>query len=238
MMFVQNRLKVLQFLKSKPGLQIHKSAIFLSGNSVATRKWTDTEEPFRQESFFYYLSGVNEPDSHILLCLETHKATLIVPRPTAEHALWCGESLSPSDLIQLYKFNEIRYVDEINQLVQPFESLHVLEDLAILNSSTALITKDHLREAITESRVIKSEEEITVMRNAARISGEAHVAVWKAIGKAPQQFPTEAEVHAQFIFECMKRGASFQAYTGIVAGGRNAATLHYGTSHSFMHFIY
>jgi Xaa-Pro dipeptidase len=62
-----------------------------------------------------------------------------------------------------------------------------------------------------------------MMRRAARISGEAHMALMKAV----KSTNTEYELHALFEYECSKKLGKHQAYTPIVAGGRNGAVLHY-----------
>jgi Xaa-Pro aminopeptidase len=89
----------------------------------------------------------------------------------------------------------------------------------------------HLKTAITESRVIKSELEISLMRHAAYISGLAHLSVMKTI--APGK--TEREMQAVFEYQCLKNDAKHQAYLPIVAAGtllvnlgRRGAVLHYG----------
>ncbi|RKO84226.1 peptidase M24, structural domain-containing protein, partial [Blyttiomyces helicus] len=54
-------------------------------------------------------------------------------------------------------------------------------------------------------------------------SGDAHIALMKAVRPG---VGTEAELHALFEYECFREGAR-QAYTAIIAGGRNGSVLHY-----------
>lgn len=61
------------------------------------------------------------------------------------------------------------------------------------------------------------------MRKAAQITGNAHISLMKSV----KNLSSELQLHALFEYECFRFGAQFQAYTPIVAAGKNAATLHY-----------
>ena len=72
-------------------------------------------------------------------------------------------------------------------------------------------------------RLRKSEEELALMRQAARISAEAHEV---ARGMARPGL-TERQVQAVIEQHFLERGARGPAYGSIVAGGDNACVLHY-----------
>jgi Xaa-Pro aminopeptidase len=74
-----------------------------------------------------------------------------------------------------------------------------------------------------QHRVIKSSFEIEQMQKACTASAEA----FQEIMKATKPGKSEREIHGQFIFEVMKRGCAREGYGTIVAGGKNACTLHY-----------
>lgn len=82
-----------------------------------------------------------------------------------------------------------------------------------------------LRTAITECRMFKSEAEVEIMRKAAAITAKAHIALMKAVKSG--SCVNEQQLHALFEYTCFFHGAKFQAYTPIVAKGKNGAVLHY-----------
>jgi len=75
-------------------------------------------------------------------------------------------------------------------------------------------------------RLFKSDAEMTLMREAASITCEAHQAA--AREAAPGRNEYEIEALLDYVFR--RRGGSGPAYGSIVAGGPNAAILHYITN--------
>ena len=82
------------------------------------------------------------------------------------------------------------------------------------------IALDHL---LHDMRVVKSRAEIGVMRKAAAISALAH----KRAMRKTKPGRNEYEIEAELQYEFGRGGSRFPAYPSIVAGGRNACTLHY-----------
>ncbi|KAI9325471.1 peptidase M24, structural domain-containing protein [Zopfochytrium polystomum] len=223
-MFAQNRLKVLGNLRAAG---VSSGAIYAKGHGVGCRKWTDTEHPFRQESFFFYLTGVDEPDFHIVINVTTGAAHLIAPRRDDDHALWCGPSPTAAQLQSAHGTTSVRYDDELAMVLAECAGgdavVHVLPGAGVSFEGFSVV-EDKLGTAIVEARVIKTPDEIEVMRKAGKISGEAHVALMKATAGGAR---SEGELDAVFKYECAKRGAPMLAYTPIIAGGLRGATLHY-----------
>jgi Xaa-Pro aminopeptidase len=83
-----------------------------------------------------------------------------------------------------------------------------------------IIALDHY---LHEMRLFKSRSELKVMRQAARISAQAHKQVMKSCKPGVWEYQLEAE----FIRACSNQGSRAQAYPPIVGGGANACTLHY-----------
>ena len=88
---------------------------------------------------------------------------------------------------------------------------------------------DHksLYHLISLCRVIKSAEEIEVMRYVAYVASNAHVQLMRAL--ANKECSYEYELEALFLYEIYRHGGCRRcAYTCIGACGPNAAVLHYG----------
>ncbi|KAF9424993.1 hypothetical protein BGZ94_007940 [Podila epigama] len=89
--------------------------------------------------------------------------------------------------------------------------------------SDAMNSTKSLSPLVQELRVIKSESEIKLMRQAGEISGKAFIETMKFTN--PERL--EHQVYAKFDFECRMRGSQMMAYVPVVAGGPNALTMHY-----------
>ena len=86
--------------------------------AVSCRVDTDHEELFRQESYFAYLTAVLEPDCWATIELPSGRSTLFVPRLDDEYAVWMGELKTPTQFGAIYRFEDARYVDELQASVQ------------------------------------------------------------------------------------------------------------------------
>ncbi|KAJ1566415.1 hypothetical protein HK405_009896, partial [Cladochytrium tenue] len=235
------RAKVLAQLKAVVA-DDHAAALYVRGGQIQTRLWTDTEARFRQESFFFYLTGVDDPDFHLLVDLRTDDAHLLAPLRDEDHALWCGKPASNEAILAAHPgLAAVHYDDKLATLLVSMHRaggggrpvrLYVLDGQELPEAIAGLVTggvveldDSQLRAAVVEARVVKSPPELEIMRMAARVTGEAHKAAMRAVADGAAR--SEADLDALFRYECARRGAATQAYVPIVAAGRNAATLHY-----------
>ncbi|KAJ3147218.1 hypothetical protein HDU89_005817 [Geranomyces variabilis] len=222
----ENRAKVLANLASS----VTSGAIYLRGMPTTERKWTDCEQPFRQESNFFYLTGVSEPDFHLVIDVATKESHIFIPKFGADHALWCGAPPTVQETKQKYGVEHSGTVEDIPSVLAKLNAstVHVLEqetEFSALGAS-AKTDKSALSHAVIEARMLKSSGEVELLRKAAKISGDAHIAVMKAVGRGTG----ERELHALFEYECFRKGSGPQAYTPIIASGhdgRHASVLHY-----------
>lgn len=87
-------------------------------------------------------------------------------------------------------------------------------------------TPQHLTDAdpiVAELRLIKTDNELALMRQANHISGLAHQRAMKKCQVGKFEYQVEAEI----LHEFARHGARHPAYASIVAGGDNANILHY-----------
>jgi Xaa-Pro aminopeptidase len=206
----------------------------------------DTEFPFRQNSNFFYLTGLHEPDAFFVITPKGKTAitTLFVRPKDAKMEQWTGIRLGAE------KAKEISGVDqcfEISEFETMLPSLLAGHDTVsydfyegetlwptILGSLKALKRKRNstdqrpvkttdLSELVGALRLIKSDDEIEKMRSAAAITDTAHRAAmaFAAPGK------TEKEVQALMEYLFQIKGGDGNAYDNIVATGENGLILHY-----------
>ena len=105
-------------------------------------------------------------------------------------------------------------------------------DQSVIDWTTTASTKDRHSKSINitdatsligNTRLIKDDHEIELIKKACDISAEAHIEAMKAVKDAN----TEQSIESLYLHEFSKRGARFPAYPPIVAGGENACVLHY-----------
>ena len=201
--------------------------IYLKGGSVASRYGTDYEHPFRQESNFMYLSGVDEPDFHLLLEPSTRIYYLFAPKRDAQFAVWHGHVYTLDEYRDQYQPDYIRYDNEISDVLNQLkpEKVYCLNE----ESAAAMLELGYktdietLGDYLAFARSKKTEEELDLMRHAGKISSEAHIEVLKTLRPGLMEY----ELKATFDYYHLRNGLTQEAYTGIYGSGINSAILHY-----------
>ncbi|MCC5925503.1 MAG: aminopeptidase P family protein [Bacteroidetes bacterium] len=221
-MFNEHRTRLASLYADKPG-----HIIYISGAAVSHRYNTDFEYPFRQESNFLYLTGVQEPDFALILVPITGAYHLLSPRRDAMFAVWMGFVRTQDQLKQAYNPDHIHFTDELGDLLASLkpESVHVINDTDAARVSELGYTPDQsiLADALAWCRVIKSDGEKAELRKAANVANIAHREVMKSIRPGMN----ECELQAIHEFTCTRSGMRHQPYSGIFASGKGAAVLHY-----------
>lgn len=221
-----------------------KSIAIFSANKEVTRS-NDTEYPFCQNKNFYYLTGFNEPEAVlILLKTKTPQAILfcLAKDPLAEvwHGRRIGEVKAQTDYgfdlcFTLEKLDELvsEYLNETNILYfcrgqneafdqRVFQWLDSVKAKSRQGFSAPEKIVDCQR-IVEELRLIKSPEELNIMRKVNVISGKAHQRAME--NSTTEKF--EYQIEAEILHEFARHGARHPAYNSIVAGGDNANILHY-----------
>lgn len=206
----------------------------------------DVTYPFRQDSNFYYLTGFDEPDAVAVLIpgREHGEYVLFCRDKDATRELWDGYRAGPQGACQLYNADDafpIGDIDEIlpgllegRECVYYAMGRHREFDAQVMdwvNSIRAnirsgaqppgeFINLDHF---LHDLRLYKSADEIKVMKEAGRISANAHKRAMRFCQSGVYEYQLEAEILHEFAMS----GARLPAYNSIVGGGDNACILHY-----------
>lgn len=221
-----------------PEKQLLKSCISSDAGGEMTLYDTDAELLFRQESFFYYLFGVNEPGLFGAIDITSGKSMLFIPRHGADYEVWCGAKPSHDAYKTTYGVDEVHYVDEMVQVLKArgVKTLHLIKgyntdggkdfvEPEFKGKDEFQIERGFLHKELVECRVIKSEEEIKLLRYIVELSSKAHIEVME------QMKPGMMEYQGEAIFRHyteMHGGSRYTAYTCICGSGKNGAVLHYG----------
>jgi len=224
------------------------SIALFSAASEVTRS-NDTEYAFCQNKNFYYLTGFNEPDA-VLVLIKTQEvgiqrqAVLFCREKDPLQEVWHGRRVGPEKAMTDYGFEQSFILNEINELIpqylnkksqllfchgdvdsfdkQVFAWLGTVK-LGIRQGKKAPDTIVDCTSLLHEMRLIKSENELNIMRQVNKISGNAHQRAMKKSAVGTFEYQIEAEMLHEFAVN----GARHPAYGTIVAGGDNANILHY-----------
>lgn len=206
----------------------------------------DTEYLFRQDSDFFYLTGFSEPDAVLVLAPGREHAEVILfcreREPRAER--YDGERVGPDRAAQLLNVDDAFPVNDIEEILpgmlEGSERIYITLgeypefDNKLMHWVTAIRAREAggaippgefvaLKHLLHEQRLYKSAAEQRLMREAARITCDAH----RRAMTCCRPGMTETQLEAELVHEFMVSGARTPAYPCIVGGGANACTLHY-----------
>jgi Xaa-Pro aminopeptidase len=205
----------------------------------------DAYYPYRFDSYFYYLTGFREPDAVLVIVAGTMPKSILFCRDkNPEREIWDGFRHGPEAARAAFGFDDAYSIEQLDALMPDFMAdrdalyCHLGADAAWdarvtawLNgvrgrARTGVAAPDEIKDVHTlldEMRVIKSPEELAVMRRAAGITTGAH----RRAMRAARPGRTEYEIEAELLHEFRRHGAQAPAYSPIVAAGARACVLHY-----------
>jgi len=127
-----------------------KGVIYLKGAEVMYRYGTDYEFPFRQESNFWYLTGVNEPEYHAVIDLKTGEYHLFSPRRDARFAVWHGKIRGQSEIREHYQPDHLHFSHELLSLLRSLQP----ERIYCLDEAQAEYLEDLSREFSVDTETL------------------------------------------------------------------------------------
>ena len=240
--FQLNRENYIKNLKIRFAHLNENSVIILQGGRLAPKYDNDTNYYyFDQESNFYYLTGVREPNMYFVLDVQSGEGCLFYEKEPDENKVWmvvpsCEDIEKKYGIKTLLKNNLEKYLQKRNMEViyildgtnensgLPVNSaeLNFVGDYAYLNKK---INHDkYIYMVLCDTRRIKNEKEKKLLKYIADISNEAHMALMKYMKPGLNERDTE-----NFFLQYLRdhNYTRFMAYGCICASGANAATLHY-----------
>lgn len=209
----------------------------------------DTPFEFRQNSDFYYLTRLNEPEAVAVLIPghAEHQYVLFVRPRDKEKEIWDGRRTGVEGAIAEFGADaafEFSTLDEVLPKylagnTKLYYRLGLSESfdhrmISLINRVKAQIrsgldapsTIIDPGDLLHELRLRKSPDDLNNLREAARISAEAHIAAMKTC--EPGMYEYELEAIIEYVFR--KNGATAPAYGSIVGSGFNSTILHYNTN--------
>ena len=238
-LFVKNRKKFTEKMQPK------SLAIFNSNDIYPVS--SDSTMPFAQHRDIFYLSGVDQEESILLIFPDAYKEEhreILFLRETNEHiAIWEGEKLTKEKATEVSGVKSVFWLSDFDRifynLMNEAENIYLNKNehyRAVLEVQTRedrfieRVKKEFPLHEILRSnpilqhlRSVKEPEEIALMQKACDITEKGIRRLLNFI--KPDVW--EYEIEAELIHEFIKNRSKGFAYTPIIASGNNANVLHY-----------
>ena len=238
-LFIKNRAKFVAQMKS------NSVAVFNSNDIYPVS--ADSSLPFAQHRDIFYLSGVDQEESILLLFPDApydHLKEILFLKETNEHiAIWEGEKLTKDKAFEVTGIKSVIWLQDFHK---------TLKEVMAYTETMYINTNEHYRASIeTETREarfvkwwkenypahkveksnpilqrlrsVKESEELDLIQEACNITAKGYKRVLKFV----KPNVTEYEIEAEFAHEFIRNRSKGFAYTPIIASGNNANVLHY-----------
>ena len=238
-LFVKNRSNFMAQMKA------NSLAVFNSNDIYPIS--ADSTMPFQQHRDIYYLSGVDQEESILVMfpdCPNKKHREILFLKETNDHiAIWEGEKLTKKRAFEVSGIKTVYWLQDLNK---------VMAELMAQSDTVHINTNEHYRASIeTETREdrftkwllnkypahkveksnpilqrlrsIKDPIELDLLQKACNITEKGMRRVLKFIKPGVAEY----EIEAEFIHEFLKNRSKGFAYTPIIASGNNANVLHY-----------
>lgn len=227
--------------------KLKKCAIAIFHSNDEFPRNGDQNFPFRQQSDTFYLSGVDQEES-ILVLAPGHpninfRELLFVKETSEQIAIWEGQKLSKEEATKVSGIKTVLWTKDFEFMLKDLMSW---AEVVYLNANEypkyynpvpykdlrcAIKMKgeypmhqyDRSAPLMLEMRKTKSDTEVGLIAKAGEITGKAFHRVLKSLKPRMMEYQVQALIEYEFIVN----GASGNAYRPIIASGSNACVLHY-----------
>jgi Xaa-Pro aminopeptidase len=238
-LFINNR-------KSYTDLLLPNSIAIFHSNDLMPKNG-DAFHPFKQNSDLFYLSGIDQEESILILFPDApedkYKEVLFL-RETNEHiAVWEGEKITKEKGTEHSGIQNVLWLDSFENTLNylmgyaenvylnlnendrsgpdvPYKNLRFSNEL---KNKFPLHKYERSGPLMANLRSVKHEIEINLLQKACDITEKAFRRVLKSIKPGMMEFEIEAIITHEFLIN----RATGHAYQPIIASGHNACVLHY-----------
>lgn len=238
-LFIKNRIKFMAQMKPK------SVAVFNSNDIYPIS--ADSTLPFEQHRDIFYLSGIDQEESILLLFPdapdESQKQMLFLKETNEHIAVWEGEKLTKKAAFEISGIKTVHWLHDFEKVLS--EMMGYSETMYInTNEHYRAIVETETREArfikkwksdypahqvaksnpiLQRLRSVKESEEVELIQKACDITEKG----FRRILPFVQPNIMEYEIEAELIHEFIRHRSKGFAYTPIIASGNNNTVLHY-----------
>lgn len=240
-LFVNNRKNLLKQLKPN-------SVAVLNANDIMPTN-ADGTMRFRQNSDLFYLTGVDQEETVLVLCPQfpdpKYHEVLFLRETSELIATWEGHKLTKEEAREATGVQTVLWVSEFPKI---FNTMMVMGDVehVYLNTNdhyradTPVESRDskfikwckekyplhkyeRLAPVMHKLRTVKSDAEITLLQTACDITEKGFRRILKFVKPGVKEY----EIEAEYAHEFLRNGSRGFAYEPIIASGANSCVLHY-----------
>ena len=242
---IDNQLFINNRKKFSAKLATNTIAIFNANDVMPTN--ADGTMPFRQNNDLFWLSGVDQEES-VLVIFPDHtdesQREILFLKETNEHiAIWEGAKLTKESALKTAGIKTVYWLNELEgkiaELIGKCNGIYLNKNIHSRSASAVETRDDRFRKLIAdkfsettihevapimhELRAIKSNFEIKLMQNACDITEKGLRRILPFIKPGV----TEYEIEAELMHEFLKNRSNGFAYQPIIGSGVDSCVLHY-----------
>ena len=242
---IDNQLFINNRKKFSAKLATNTIAIFNANDVMPTN--ADGTMPFRQNNDLFWLSGVDQEES-VLVIFPDHtdesQREILFLKETNEHiAIWEGAKLTKESALKTAGIKTVYWLNELEgkiaELIGKCNGIYLNKNIHSRSASAVETRDDRFRKMIAdkfsettihevapimhELRAIKSNFEIKLMQNACDITEKGLRRILPFIKPGV----TEYEIEAELMHEFLKNRSNGFAYQPIIGSGVDSCVLHY-----------
>ena len=238
-LFIENRKKFIESIKDK------SAAVFVSNDVMPTN--ADEEMPFIQNTNLFYLTGIDQEDTFLILAPDfpdkNLREILFIKETSEEISIWEGNKLTKNEAIKISGIKTVLWNDEFYKIlpliIAESNNLYIEKNEHIRSITEVETAQDRFYSFAKEKfplqnfersypllsklRMVKNNIEIKLIQKACDITEKG----FRRILNYTKPGVWEYELEAEFIHEFIKNNSKGFAYQPIIASGINACTLHY-----------
>ena len=240
-LFIGNRKRLIEQLP-KDAL-----AVFNSNDQMPTN--ADGTMPFHQNSDLFYLTGIDQEDSMLVICPgfpdKKLREVLFLREPNEQMEKWEGHKLTRQEAQEISGIETIMWNGDFyrtfhHQMVMGGVAAVYLNTNEHYRSSVVVETRDRrfidwcrkayplhhyyrVAPVMAQLRTVKQKREIELLRQACHITEQGFRRVLGFVKPGVAEY----EIEAEYIHEFIRLGAKGFAYEPIIASGADNCVLHY-----------
>jgi len=226
-------------------------AVFFS--APERNRSNDVYYEYHQDPNFYYLSGLREPNSMLIIYKEEQdfgefksNEVIFVQERDEFSEVWNGRRLGVEGAVENLGVSKVLSNEDFKKFKAQFENLervyfqkpYALEEQDTSETTnlsglftafnqkltgTSDVAEKHLQMMMAKLRQVKTEEELVLLRKAIEITCEAQNELMRQINDSMKEYQTEAII--EYVFK--RNGAEYPGFPSIQGSGENSCILHY-----------
>ena len=238
-LFIKNRKNFISRMKTN-------SVAFFNSNDIYPVS-ADSTLPFEQHRDIFYLSGVDQEESVLMICPDSvspnYKEVLFLKKTNNHIAVWEGPKLNKEQAFETSGIKNVYWLDDmesiIDQVVKECDTIyynhneHYRAKIEVetreerfnkwIEKKFPEKKKERSNPILQHFRSIKDPIELDLIKKACRITNKGFRRVLDFVKDGVWEY----EIEAEFIHEFLRNRSKKFAYTPIIASGNNANILHY-----------